>query len=191
MRAANRRERHFRAVATGIAARFYCNATKYSAPALMPPTMATISWDIARQARAVFLKFNEFHKPPRHPKWSEASLNIKVPGWQRFKAADEWLAEHAHATTSAVDFGCVRPLLEPKWRCHQQPEPSGFIVVARNIGQLVRRFGPRCRDVEPFIRLNIVLNNANPLGIGQSKSYLSTDISLLGKPDLATFSISS
>ena len=47
---------------------------------------------------AFFSKFNEFHKPPRHPKWSEASLNIKVPGRQRFKAAD-------HATTSAVDLG--------------------------------------------------------------------------------------
>ena len=47
---------------------------------------------------AFFSKFNEFHKPPRHPKWSEASLNIKIPGWQRFKAADEWLAEHARAT---------------------------------------------------------------------------------------------
>jgi TRAP-type uncharacterized transport system substrate-binding protein len=50
-------------------------------------------------------KFNEFHKPPRHPKWSEASLNVKIPGWQRFKAADEWLADHAHATTAAMNSG--------------------------------------------------------------------------------------
>ena len=65
-----------------------------------------------------------------------------------------------------------------------------FIVVASNIGQLVRGFGPRCRDVEPFIRLNIVLNNANPLGIGQSKSYLSTDISLLGRAAIPNKSLS-
>jgi TRAP-type uncharacterized transport system substrate-binding protein len=52
---------------------------------------------------AFFSKFDEFHKPPRHPKWAEASLNIKIPGWQRFKAADDWLAEHAQATTPAAD----------------------------------------------------------------------------------------
>jgi TRAP-type uncharacterized transport system substrate-binding protein len=52
---------------------------------------------------AFFSKFNEFHKPPRHPKWSEASLNVKIPGWQRFKAADDWLAEHAHAAAPVAD----------------------------------------------------------------------------------------
>ena len=52
---------------------------------------------------AFFSKFDEFHKPPRHPKWSEASLIIKIPGWQRFKAADEWLAEHAHATAPTAN----------------------------------------------------------------------------------------
>ena len=33
---------------------------------------------------AFFSKFNEFHKPPRHPKWSEASLNIKDSGMAAF-----------------------------------------------------------------------------------------------------------
>ena len=53
---------------------------------------------------AFFSKFDEFHKPPRHPKWSEASLNIKIPGWQRFKAADDWLTEH-HVSPPAADSG--------------------------------------------------------------------------------------
>jgi TRAP-type uncharacterized transport system substrate-binding protein len=43
---------------------------------------------------ALFSKIDEFHKPPRHPKWAESSLNIKIPGWERFKAADDWLASH-------------------------------------------------------------------------------------------------
>jgi len=60
---------------------------------------------------AFFSKFDEFHKPPRQPKWSEASLNIKIPGWQRFKAADEWLAEHAHATAPAADSGVFERFL--------------------------------------------------------------------------------
>src|SRR5215475_8453549 len=34
---------------------------------------------------AFFSRINEFHKPPRHPKWVESSINIKVPGWQQFK----------------------------------------------------------------------------------------------------------
>ena len=46
---------------------------------------------------AFYSKINEFRKPPRHPKWTEASLNVKIPGSPRFKAADDWLAEHAHA----------------------------------------------------------------------------------------------
>jgi len=53
---------------------------------------------VAKFVDAFFSKFDEFHKPPRHPKWSEASINVKVPGWERFKAADDWLAQHA--TTS-------------------------------------------------------------------------------------------
>ncbi|HKA71286.1 MAG TPA: hypothetical protein VKE26_05740, partial [Xanthobacteraceae bacterium] len=43
---------------------------------------------------AFFSKINEFHKPPRHPKWVESSINIKVPGWQQFKAASDWVGEH-------------------------------------------------------------------------------------------------
>ena len=59
---------------------------------------------MAKFIDAFFSKFNEFHKPPRHPKWSEANWNIKISGCN-VQAADEWLAEHARATTSAVDLG--------------------------------------------------------------------------------------
>jgi len=57
----------------------------------------------ANFVNAFFSKWDEFHKPPRHPKWAEASLNIKVPGWERFKAADEWLAQHVPASAPAVE----------------------------------------------------------------------------------------
>jgi hypothetical protein len=49
---------------------------------------------------AFFSKFDEFHKPPRHPKWAEASIGIKIPGWERFKAADDWIAQHAAPKTT-------------------------------------------------------------------------------------------
>jgi TRAP-type uncharacterized transport system substrate-binding protein len=58
----------------------------------------------AKFVDAFFSKFDEFHKPPRHPKWSEAGINIKIPGWERFKAADDWLAQHAIPNPSEREF---------------------------------------------------------------------------------------
>src|SRR5262252_7783958 len=49
---------------------------------------------VARFVDAFFSRIEEFHKPPRHPKWKEASISLTVPGWQRFKAADDWLARN-------------------------------------------------------------------------------------------------
>jgi TRAP-type uncharacterized transport system substrate-binding protein len=40
---------------------------------------------------ALFSRIGEFAKPPRHPKWREASITAVIPGWQRFKAAQDWL----------------------------------------------------------------------------------------------------
>jgi TRAP-type uncharacterized transport system substrate-binding protein len=64
--------------------------------------LATFNWPeggeryrrTAKFVDAFFSKFDEFHKPPRHPKWAEASIGIKIPGWERFKAADDWIAQH-------------------------------------------------------------------------------------------------
>lgn len=49
---------------------------------------------VARFVDAFFSKFAEFQKPPRHPKWKEASIIAAIPGWQRFKAAEDWLIAH-------------------------------------------------------------------------------------------------
>jgi TRAP-type uncharacterized transport system substrate-binding protein len=57
----------------------------------------------AKFVDAFFSKIDEFLKPPRHPKWHEASINVKIPGWERFTAADEWIAQHVdgNAATTA------------------------------------------------------------------------------------------
>jgi hypothetical protein len=47
-----------------------------------------------------FSKIEEFMKPPGHPKWKEASIAATIPGWQRFKAADEWLTRHNMSSVS-------------------------------------------------------------------------------------------
>jgi TRAP-type uncharacterized transport system substrate-binding protein len=56
----------------------------------------------AKFVDAFFSKIDEFLKPPRHPKWHESSINVKIPGWERFKAADEWLAQHADGSAGST-----------------------------------------------------------------------------------------
>lgn len=46
---------------------------------------------VARFVNAFFSRIDEFKKPPRHPKWDEAGIGARIPGWQRFKAAQDWL----------------------------------------------------------------------------------------------------
>jgi len=55
---------------------------------------------VARFVDVFFSKMEEFMKPPRHPKWKEASIAAAIPGWQRFKAAEDWLSRHNMAPTS-------------------------------------------------------------------------------------------
>ncbi len=53
---------------------------------------------VARFVDALFSKLPEFQKAPRHPKWTEVNLAAEVPGWTRFKAAQDWLDRNAGAT---------------------------------------------------------------------------------------------
>lgn len=46
---------------------------------------------VSRFVEKFFSKFENFQKPPRHPKWKEVNLAANVPGWTRFKAAEDWL----------------------------------------------------------------------------------------------------
>jgi len=52
---------------------------------------------VANFVEAFFSHIDQFYKPPRHPKWQEASISAVVPGWQRFKAAQDWLDRHQGA----------------------------------------------------------------------------------------------
>jgi TRAP-type uncharacterized transport system substrate-binding protein len=55
---------------------------------------------VAKFVDAFFSHIDEFHKPPRHPKWKESSISIVVPGWTRFKAAQDWLDAAAAKPTA-------------------------------------------------------------------------------------------
>ncbi|HXT82024.1 MAG TPA: TAXI family TRAP transporter solute-binding subunit [Acetobacteraceae bacterium] len=92
-----------------------------SYPALVPdgapvPTiavgdvMAVYAWQpgserytkVTRFVNAFFSRFDEFQRPPRHPKWREVNLSAEVPGWTRFQPAQDWLAHQQVANTQAV-----------------------------------------------------------------------------------------
>jgi TRAP transporter TAXI family solute receptor len=72
--------------------------------------MAVYNWDpgtpryrkVARFIDAFFSRFEEFQKPPRHPKWQDVSLTAEVPGWNRFRPAEEWLRKSATKGTGTL-----------------------------------------------------------------------------------------
>jgi TRAP transporter TAXI family solute receptor len=70
--------------------------------------MAVFAWQprterysrVARFVDAFFGKFDQFLQPPRHPKWREVNLTAEVPGWTRFQASQDWLAQHAKSNVA-------------------------------------------------------------------------------------------
>jgi len=56
----------------------------------------------AKFVDAFFSKIDEFDKPPRHPKWREASISATIPGWQRFKAVQDSLDLHQYSVASTA-----------------------------------------------------------------------------------------
>jgi TRAP-type uncharacterized transport system substrate-binding protein len=57
---------------------------------------------IAEFTEAFFGKFQNFHKPPRHPRWKNVNLSAELRGWTRLKAAQEWLDRHSTAKSGPV-----------------------------------------------------------------------------------------
>ena len=65
----------------------------------VPQVLAVYNWppETARYARVArfvkyfFERFEQFKKPPFHPKWNEINLASSLRGWTRFKAAEDLL----------------------------------------------------------------------------------------------------
>ncbi|WP_029583900.1 TAXI family TRAP transporter solute-binding subunit [Bradyrhizobium sp. URHD0069] len=68
----------------------------------VPAVLAAFNWApkseryrrLALFVDAFFTKFPAFQNPPFHPKWKEVSLSARLPDWQRFPVAQEWLDSH-------------------------------------------------------------------------------------------------
>jgi TRAP-type uncharacterized transport system substrate-binding protein len=67
---------------------------------------------VAKFVDAFFTKIDEFSKPPRHPKWKEASITAVVPGWQRFKPAQDWIDNWRAQRASANDVSSLAKFKE-------------------------------------------------------------------------------
>ena len=57
---------------------------------------------IERFVNAFFPRLADFQKPPRHAKWRETNLAAALPGWKRFDAAEQWLAENKETIAAAT-----------------------------------------------------------------------------------------
>jgi branched-chain amino acid transport system substrate-binding protein len=75
---------------------------------------------------ALFSKIKDLQHPPFHPKWKEVALNATMPGWTRFRAAQEWLDQHTTPAQTANVSHEAAPEHEPtyeeflEWKKRQQ-----------------------------------------------------------------------
>jgi TRAP transporter TAXI family solute receptor len=64
----------------------------------VPAVLAAYNWapnteryrKLERFVDALFSNLAVLQKPPFHPKWKEVALHMTLPGWSRFRAAQEW-----------------------------------------------------------------------------------------------------
>jgi uncharacterized protein len=61
---------------------------------------------VAKFVDALFDKFDEFQKPPHHPKWREVNFAATLEGWHRSPASQAWIdrAKQGSPTASRSNF---------------------------------------------------------------------------------------
>ena len=76
----------------------------------VPQVLAVYNWSpdtelyrrVARFVEYLFKRFDQFKHPPFHPKWNEINLASSLPGWTRFRAAEDALAENRPSETDGA-----------------------------------------------------------------------------------------
>jgi TRAP-type uncharacterized transport system substrate-binding protein len=69
---------------------------------------------LAHFTEALFSKFSRLQTPARHPKWQEVNLNATVPGWTRFKPAQDWLNKNGAGSASAEQLTNFKQFVESR-----------------------------------------------------------------------------
>jgi branched-chain amino acid transport system substrate-binding protein len=82
---------------------------------------------------ALFAKIKELQKPPYHPKWREVTQHATLPGWTRFRPAQEWLDKNAVATATSTESGdrLARLLRESQTSGSDGPAASSDQILAQ------------------------------------------------------------
>lgn len=80
-----------------------------------------------------FDMFENFHKPPYHPKWKSTNLAANVPGWTRYFAAEEKLREMAAAKGRVASRN--RPGDSPRQVADQEALFRQFLEWSRKQGK--------------------------------------------------------
>src|SRR5438876_265963 len=82
-----------------------------------PAVLAAYNWapnteryrKLERFVEAFFGNIPVLQKPPFHPKWKEVALHAPLPGWSRFRAAQEWLdRKYSVGMASSKSVGMAR-----------------------------------------------------------------------------------
>ena len=89
----------------------------------VPTILAAFNWPkasdrykrVARLTDNLFSRLGKLQGPGFHPKWKDVNLNAKVPGLERFPAAQEWLDREAAARVAPTPVAPATPA---------PPEPS-------------------------------------------------------------------
>ena len=76
----------------------------------VPTILAAFNWPkasdrykrVARLTDNLFSRLGKLQGPGFHPKWKDVNLNAKVPGLERFPAAQEWLDREAAARVATT-----------------------------------------------------------------------------------------
>jgi TRAP transporter TAXI family solute receptor len=95
----------------------------------VPAVLAAYNWApnteryrrLERFVDAFFAKIGELQRPPFHPKWKEVALNATLPGWIRFRPAQEWLDHHETAVPESPE---IRDRFE-RFLTGSQAHPTG------------------------------------------------------------------
>jgi TRAP-type uncharacterized transport system substrate-binding protein len=82
----------------------------------VPQVLAVYNWPpetdryrrVARFVEYFFNRFDQFQKPPFHPKWKEINLASSLTGWTRFRAAEELLAKPPPQAEQRSQLGAPR-----------------------------------------------------------------------------------
>jgi TRAP transporter TAXI family solute receptor len=97
----------------------------------VPTALVAFNWPaeherykrIAKFVDAMFSKFPELHKPPRHPRWKNVNLAATLQGWNRFPGAQAWL-DRAAASAPPTVATAAQPALVQDGSASTVPVPA-------------------------------------------------------------------